>query len=199
MHVLRPHQSLSTRRRAACCALSCAEVSVGIKGKKSVCVCVGGGSSRVPQVDIDWVTDWQPLCVFFVQVHVQYVCARFPRIIGHADSNSRVSSLCFYPHFLYTSPRVWSWWHLDRLKCCMLQSLVGHCGEPHHESIGNMVPLRHKHRLMLTWSRLRTMGRFRRGRNACICYVFLSFCGFFSFNSSKLQTLLLCFTFSAPI
>lgn len=33
-HVLRPHQSLSTRRRADCRALSCVEMSVGIKGEK---------------------------------------------------------------------------------------------------------------------------------------------------------------------
>lgn len=79
------------------------------------------------------------------------VCAH-SRTIGRTGSDSRVSFLSFHPNFtrLSLSPLVWGWWHLGRLKCCVLKPLVGpqrsNHRDPRRESTRNIVSVKdHTH------------------------------------------------------
>lgn len=190
-------------------------MSAGIKGgKKKVCGGLGG-TRRVPQVDIDWVTDWQPLCVFFVQVHVQYVCARSPRIIGHTDGDSRVSSLCFYPHFLCPPPpprlELVTSWQIKMLHAPVLgwpQWRVAPWINRKYGAAQTQTPAHGA--AFAQWN------ASDEADKACICYRISRaavgevirwgfprpsaafFCLFGVFFLQQLQTLWLCFTFSAP-
>lgn len=84
------------------------------------------GRSQVPQVDIDWLTEWQALCAF--PCSYTYVCA-FSHDGALTVGRHHSPSIRTLPLSLSLS-LVWRLWHLDRLKCCVLKSSVGHSGEP---------------------------------------------------------------------
>ncbi len=90
---------------------------------------------------IDWLTGRLYVCFCAGACVCVCLCAH---TIGHTGVDCWVSSLSFHPSFTplpphpLSFPLVRSSWHLDRLKCCVLHSLVGHTGEPrgrHCESI----------------------------------------------------------------
>ena len=65
------------------------------------------GRGWVPQVDIDWLTDWQALCVFFFWGRCMCACV-CAHTIRHTGIGSRVSSLSFHPNFNPPLPSLFS-------------------------------------------------------------------------------------------
>lgn len=57
------------------------------------------GRSRVPQVDIDGLTDWQALCVFLCRCMCVCVCARSAQL-STQGIDCWVSSHPFHPNFI---------------------------------------------------------------------------------------------------